>query len=106
MNEALSLSLTLAALAGGLLGAIFYGGLWWTVRRGLSSGGPTLWFVPSLVLRTGIVLVGFYLVSSGDWRRLPACVVGFVIAQLLVTRLTRAMEERQTRRVQEASHAP
>jgi F1F0 ATPase subunit 2 len=29
----------LAALVGGrgLLGAIFFGGLWWTVRKGLSS---------------------------------------------------------------------
>ena len=104
MNEALSLALAWAA--GGILGAIFFGGLWWTVRKGVSSERPALWFVASLVLRSGIVLVGFYLVSSGDWRRLPACLIGFVMAQLVVTRLTRSAEEKQTRRVQEASHAP
>ena len=32
MNEALTL--VLAWLAGGVLGAIFFGGLWWTVRKG------------------------------------------------------------------------
>ena len=104
MNEALSLAL--AWVAGGILGAIFFGGLWWTVRKGVSSERPALWFVASVVLRSGIVLVGFYLVSSGDWRRLPACLVGFVMAQLVVTRLTRSVEEKQSRRVQEASHAP
>jgi F1F0 ATPase subunit 2 len=104
MNEALTLAL--AWVAGGILGAIFFGGLWWTVRKGVSSERPALWFVASVVLRSGIVLVGFYLVSSGDWRRLPACLVGFAMAQLVVTRLTRSVEEKQTRRVQEASHAP
>jgi F1F0 ATPase subunit 2 len=104
MNEALSLALAWAA--GGSLGAIFFGGLWWTVRKGVSSERPALWFVASVVLRSGIVLVGFYLVSSGDWRRLPACLIGFVMAQLVITRLTRSLEEKQTRRVQEASHAP
>ncbi len=104
MNEALSLALAWAA--GGGLGAIFFGGLWWTVRKGVSSERPVLWFVASMVLRSGIVLIGFYLVSIGDWRRLPACLVGFVIAQLVVARLTRSVEQKQTRRVQEASHAP
>ena len=31
MNE--TLALVLAWLAGGVLGAIFFGGLWWTVRK-------------------------------------------------------------------------
>ena len=29
--------LVLALLAGGVLGAMFFGGLWWTVRRGAAS---------------------------------------------------------------------
>ena len=32
-----TLTLMLAWAAGGLLGAIFFGGLWWTVRKGVSS---------------------------------------------------------------------
>ena len=42
MNE--SLTLALAWVAGVLLGAIFFGGLWWTVRKGVSSQQPALWF--------------------------------------------------------------
>jgi len=82
------LPLAAACAAGLVLGASFFGGLWWTVRRGVSSAKrPALWFLGSVVLRTSIVLVGFYLVSSGDWKRLLACLLGFVIARFLATTL-------------------
>lgn len=87
MNEALPL--IPATLVGVLLGAIFFGGLLWTVKRGLlASRRPALLFLGSFLLRMGIAVAGFYLVGQGDWRRLVACLVGFVIARLLVTRLS------------------
>jgi F1F0 ATPase subunit 2 len=104
MNE--TLILVLAWAAGVLLGAFFFGGLWWTVRKGVSSRRPALWFFGSLLLRTGVALVGFYLVANGDWQRLLPCLVGFVMAQLIVTRLTRPAGERQIRPTREAGHAP
>ena len=36
----------------------------------------------------GIALAGFYYVGRGHWTRLLACLVGFAIARVLVTRLT------------------
>ena len=57
---------------------------------GLHSPQPALWFLGSLLLRTAIVLAGFYLVGAGDWRRLLLCLLGLVVGRLLVTRLTRA----------------
>lgn len=80
----------LASMAGVLLGAIFYGGLWYTVQKGLSSPRPAAWFLGSLLLRTGITLAGFYGVSGGQGDRLLACLLGFVLARFLVTRLTRS----------------
>ena len=47
------LALALAFLAGALLGAFFFGGLWWTVQKGVASERPALWFLGSLLLRTG-----------------------------------------------------
>ncbi len=76
--------LLLSCVAGGLLGAIFFGGLWWTVRKGVSSKQPALWFFGSLPLRMSIALVGFYFVSNGHWERLLACLLGFVIAHIAV----------------------
>ena len=78
-----------AALAGILLGMLFFGGLWWTVRKTLSSPQAGLWFSGSFLVRTAVTLIGFYFAAQGDWRRIAACVAGFLSARLLVVRLTR-----------------
>jgi F1F0 ATPase subunit 2 len=104
MNEALTL--VLAWVGGGLLGAIFFGGLYWTIRKGASSKQPAPWFFGSLVLRISVVLAGFYFVSGGHWERLLVCLLGFVVARLVVTRLTRPPGENRTRPAGETTHAP
>ena len=104
MNEAMTL--TLAWTAGILLGAIFFGGLWWTVRKGVSSKQPALWFLGSMLLRMGIALAGFYFVSGRDWERLLMCLLGFLMARMLVTYLTRLPAGNRTHLEQETSHAP
>ena len=98
--------LALALLAGLVLGASFFGGLWWTVRKGVSSKQPALWFFGSLALRMSIVLAGFYFVSGRHWERLLLCLLGFIMARLIVTWLTRPSGEPHTRPAHEASHAP
>ena len=94
-----------ALLAGVLLGAIFFGGLWWTVLKGVSARRPELWFLASLLLRTGLALAGFYFVAGDSWKRLLACLLGFVIARMIVTRLANAAGK-TARLVKEAGHAP
>jgi F1F0 ATPase subunit 2 len=101
-----TLSLALAWLAGAALGAIYFGGLWWTIRRAVSSELPVLWFVASLPLRLGIALSGFYFVGRGHWLRLLLCLLGFVMARLAVTWLTRPSPDRRIFPAQEASVAP
>lgn len=104
MND--TLALMLAWVVGGALGTFFFGGLWWTIRKSLASPKPALWVFGSLLLRMGVTMTGFYLVSGGDWQRLLSCLVGFVMARQLATRLTRQPEENQTRQSHEARHAP
>jgi len=96
----------LALMAGILLGAIFFGGLWWTVRKGVFSKSPALWFLGSLLLRMSVVLAGFYFVGRGDWVRLLACLLGFIIARFIVMRLTRTSIEHAHSTAKEANHAP
>ena len=104
MNELLGL---LPALAAGLLlGVIFFGGLWWTVRKGVSSRHSALWFFGSLLLRMGLVLVGFYFAGRGDWRRLLACLLGFIIMRFYVMRVTRTPIEHPYGKAKESPHAP
>ncbi len=72
-----------------LLGGFFFGGLLWTVERGLSAKNPAFWFFGSWLVRIAVVLGGFYLVSTGRWERLIVCVVGFFIARIILIRFTR-----------------
>ncbi len=84
--------LAVSGVAGIALGGMFYGGLWWTIRRRLGAARPGLWFVASSLLRMALVLGGLYVVAGGDWRRLLACLCGFVAGRALVTWLTRACD--------------
>jgi F1F0 ATPase subunit 2 len=100
-------ALALALLVGALLGAFFFGGLWWTVRKGVTSERPAVWFLGSLLVRTALLLIGFYFVSQGHWSRLAMCLLGFVIARILVVkRLARAPARERTQLEMETSIAP
>ncbi|MDA9921995.1 hypothetical protein N9406_03235 [Verrucomicrobiales bacterium] len=105
MNELLFI--VLSGLSGLILGTLFFAGLWWTMRKGLASPRPALWFLGSMLCRTGIALAGFYFVGSGSWKRLLACLLGFVIARFLVMRLTRlpAVPAKSNPEEKHATHA-
>lgn len=104
MNDPLSL---VAALVGGIiLGAIFFGGLWWTVREGLSSKRVALWFLGSLLLRMSVALTGFYVVSGTHWDRLLLCLLGFIIARRVIRWQTRPSGEIHSLQALGGSHAP
>lgn len=83
-----ALTLMLAGAAGVLLGLLFFGGLWWTVRRAVDSPRPALWIGGSLLLRMSFAVTGFVVVSADDWQRLLSCLLGFWAARWLVLRLT------------------
>jgi len=78
-----------AILGGFALGAFFFVGLWWTVRRGVISAQPAVVFLGSMIFRTLVVMVGFYCLSRGDWRNVVGSLTGFVLARFLVTRNSR-----------------
>jgi F1F0 ATPase subunit 2 len=85
----------LAFIAGLVLGTLFFGGLWLTVKKAVESKNTTLWFLGSSFLRVSIVLVGFYYIGQGNWQRLLICVFGFIAARFLVIRVTRSIEDKQ-----------
>ncbi len=91
-------------LVGVALGVAFYGGLWWTVRKGVGSRQPALWFLGSLLLRMVLVAGGLVLVGGGDWRRMLLCLLGIAIGRVAVTRLTRENAPPEAQR--ERPHAP
>jgi F1F0 ATPase subunit 2 len=87
MNDSIMIATIFGA--GLLLGTIFYGGLYWTVKKGLASHYAGWWFTVSLWLRLGIAAGGFYLIGQDDWQRYVICFVGFIIARVAVVLLTK-----------------
>lgn len=86
MNTTIEWLVLLPVLAGGvLLGGIFFGGLFLTVKNGLSTRSPGVWFLLSLVLRTAVVVAGFYVLGQGEFLRFIAALAGFVLARFLLT---------------------
>lgn len=82
-----------ALVAGAGLGALYFGGLWLTVRRLADARRPALLFASSFAVRTALTVTGFYFVMDGRWERALAALLGFVIVrQLLVSRLRPAPE--------------
>jgi F1F0 ATPase subunit 2 len=70
--------------AGMALGFLFFRALKTTVDLFPSVRRPELLALGSFVVRTGGLLVGFYLVMGGHWERLIACLFGFIVMRKLV----------------------
>jgi F1F0 ATPase subunit 2 len=73
-------------LAGIGLGGAYFAGLWETVRKLPDAEKPERRVALSFALRMALVLSGFYLVMQGDWQRLAAAMVGFLLMREMLLR--------------------
>ncbi len=93
MNEILYM--VLAFMGGLVLGTLFFGGLWLTMKKVLTSKMPGLLFSGSFLIRAAITMIGFYYISMAHWQRLLICVLGFVVARFLVMYITKQLDAKQ-----------
>ena len=93
-----------AFILGLVLGALFFGGLWFTVKKVVTIRKPALWILGSFIVRVGITLIGFYYISAGSWQRLLICVIGFITARFFIIHLTKSFEEKQVPLKKEVSN--
>jgi F1F0 ATPase subunit 2 len=100
-----ALLLVPALSAGILIGILFFGGLCFTIRKGLSSEHPALWFFSSWLLRMTLVVGGFYLIAAGQLGKLLACTAGFFTARFIVKIFMNDLEKTHNQ-TSEAKHAP
>ncbi len=106
MNEISKISTAvLILLAGAGLGALFLGGLWWTIRKGVTAKQPALWFSGSLFLRFTVVVGGFYCVGNNHYERFLLCLLGFIITGFVVVCFNRESRELATEPNQESGNA-
>lgn len=93
-----------ALIAGLALGALFFGGLWFTVKKAIQAKIPALWIIGGFVTRMAIALTGFYFVSQGDWRKLLSCLLGFIAARIIVLQITKRIDRKRLPLKMEMNH--
>ena len=86
--------LVMAFLVGIGTGIVYFGGLWWTVRRLPLVRQPALLTLGSFFVRTGIGLTAFYLASGGRWERILISLLGFMIMRGFLVRRARPASTR------------
>ncbi len=84
MPEILPLILSLGA--GLILGVIYFGGLWHTVQKLPEMQKPASTMFWSFAVRAGIAITGFYFVMGGQWERLVAALLGFILVREVLVR--------------------
>ncbi len=93
MNDILIMILVF--IAGILLGTLFFGGLWITVRKAVTSKKPAMIILGSFVFRICVTLVGFYFIGAGSLQRLLLLLLGFITARFLVIYFTKSIDAKQ-----------
>jgi F1F0 ATPase subunit 2 len=77
-------------------GLLYFGGLWWTVRRLPTARQPALLTLGSFFVRTGLSLAAFYFASGGQWQRILASLLGFIIVRVFLVRRMRSSPAKVT----------
>lgn len=71
---------------GGLIGWVYFSGLWETVRRLPEAKNPQGLMMMSFAARTLFALGGFFILMDGQWERTAASIAGFLIVKTILVR--------------------
>lgn len=84
--------LILCFALGGLLGILYFSGLWQTVSRLADARHPIRLLLFSFAVRLLLLLAGFYIIMGDSWARLAAAVSGFIIARVFLVETVGQMQ--------------
>lgn len=80
------LLVTLSFIWGALLGLLFFGGLWFTVKALPHSKRPNMLWVLSFLLRLAVLVAGFIALTGFGAQACLAAVAGVIATRLLLSR--------------------
>ncbi len=80
-------------ILGSVLGVFFFGGLWLTVRRLEEFQHPVVVTLGSFIVRTAVVVGGFYLMLDRGWQGVAVGLLGFLIVRMILIRIWGPMPE-------------
>lgn len=93
MNEIIQFVFMLTS--GFVLGVLFFGGLWFTVKKSVSVKNPVLWIFGSFIVRMGIVLLGFYYLIQFGWHAMFLGLFGLIMARFITMYFIRKYDAKQ-----------
>ena len=73
-------------IVGGLIGWVYFAGLWKTLQRLPEAKSPHGMMMLSFAARTLFALGGFYMLADGQWKRMAASIAGFIIVKVVLIR--------------------
>ena len=79
-------SIVISLILGGLIGWVYFAGLWETVRRLPDANRPYGLMILSFAARSMFALSGFYILTDGRWERATAALIGFFIMRMILVR--------------------
>lgn len=74
-------------VVGCLIGTVYFGGLWLTVKHIPTSDNPHLLLVGSFFLRMAVALATFYTLVPWGWQALAVALLGLLISRQVLTRI-------------------
>lgn len=89
MPEILSFSVMAGLAAGAALGCLYFGGLWWSVRRIKKIEHKKLFLFFSWLLRSVVLCGGLFLLARYDSRMLLGGAAGLLAARFLIVRIVK-----------------
>jgi F1F0 ATPase subunit 2 len=87
--------LVFAGVAGMLAGVIYFGGLWWTVKRMSRFVHPRLALLVSFFARALVALTIIYLAAGGHAAGYLAGLAGFLLSRFIAVRRARPERMRE-----------
>ena len=68
------------------LAVVYFGGLWWTLRRLATTRRPGMLLTASTILRLAVVIAVLALLVTDDWRDFFIALAGFLTGRVLLGR--------------------
>lgn len=87
--------LLVSFLAGLAMGALFFGGLWITVKKSMTSKYTAMLFLLSFLVRMALVISGFYYLAQFGWPIMFVALTGFLAARILTTHFIKRLETKE-----------
>jgi len=81
-----SLAVIGTLLWGLLLGLVYFGGLWLTVRRLTTGKHQAIVMLGSFVIRNALMVIGFFPVIRQGWQTTLICLAGIIIVRFILIR--------------------